>query len=226
MTQANCRISRWKTGLLLGVLFFITTFGLQSQAVAQASHGAFEVTSGLGRKLYALPDDQGIIEARKKLTEDPTSVERVLQLSKAQAARRQYKEAVATATQGLAFAPKSADLYLERGHRELGLREFKVAMSDLEQAKKLAPEMLEAYYHLGLAHYFSAELNEAAISFDRARALAKSNDSLIDCSNWVSVSLRRAGKNEEAAPIVKRIPPEVKNTQPNLAFYLGLLHLY
>jgi tetratricopeptide (TPR) repeat protein len=208
------------------MFFFIATLDLQSQTDAQATHGAFEVTSGLGRKLYALPDDQGIIDARKKLAEDPTSVERVLQLSKAQAARRQYKEAVATTTQGLAVAPKSADLYLERGHRELGLREFKTAMNDLEQATKLAPEMLDAYYHLGLAHYFLAEFNEAASSFERARALAKNNDSLIDCSNWLYVSLRRASKDQEAAQVLTRITPEVTNTEPHLAFYLRLLHFY
>lgn len=226
MSRANCCIPRWETGVLLGVLLSIATLGLQSQTNAQTSHGAFEVTSALGRKLYALPDDQAVIDARKKLTADPTSVERVLQLSKAQAARRQYKEAVATTTQGLAFAPRSADLYLERGHRELGLREFKTAMSDLEQATKLAPEMLDAYYHLGLAHYFLGEFNEAASSFDRARTLAKSNDSLIDCSNWLYVSLRRAGKDQEATQVLTRITPEVKNTEPHLAFYLHLLHFY
>ena len=67
---------------------------------------------------------------------------------------------------------------------------------------------------------------EAASSFDRARALAKSNDNLIDCSNWLYVSLRRASKDQEAAQILTRITPEVKNTEPHLAFYLRLLHFY
>jgi tetratricopeptide (TPR) repeat protein len=133
---------------------------------------------------------------------------------------------VATSTQGLAFAPKNADLYLERGHRELGLREFKAAMNDLEHATRLAPEMLDAYYHLGLAHYFLGEFDEATASFNGARALARSNDSLIDCSNWLYVSLRRAGKEQEAAQVLTRITPEVKNTEPHLYFYLRLLRFY
>jgi tetratricopeptide (TPR) repeat protein len=199
---------------------------LPSQTGDGAGHGALEVTSGLGRKLYALPDDQSVIDARKNLAANPKSVERVLQLSKAEAGRRQYREAVATTTQGLLFAPKSADLYLERGHRELGLREFKLAMSDLEQATRLAPEMLDAHYHLGLAHYFLGEFNEAAAAFERARALAKSDDSLIDCSNWLYVSLQRAGKGPEAAQVLTRITPDVKNTEPHLYFYLRLLHFY
>jgi hypothetical protein len=49
-----------------------------------------------------LPDDQAVIEARASLQADPTSVDRALKLSLAQAARRQYREAVATATQALA----------------------------------------------------------------------------------------------------------------------------
>lgn len=213
-----------------GVFFLMATFGLAAQLPShvstQAEHGVLEVTSGLGRKLYALPDDQSVVDARKSLAADPKSVERVLQLSKAEAGRRQYREAVATSTQGLAFAPNSADLYLERGHRELGLREFKRAMNDLKQATRLAPEMLDAYYHLGLAHYFLAEFDQAAASFDKARALAKNNDSLIDCSNWLYVSLRRAGKEQEATQVLARITPEVKNTESHLYFYLRLLHFY
>jgi tetratricopeptide (TPR) repeat protein len=180
----------------------------------------------LGRKLYALPDDDKVVAARKSLAEDPKDVVRVVQLSKAEAARRQYREAVATTTQGLAVAPKSAELYLERGHRELGLRGFKQAMKDLEQSTKFAPDLLDAHYHLGLAHYFLGEFAAAAISFDRARALAKNDDSLIDCTNWLYVSLRRAGKEKEAEQALARITPEVKNTEPHLYFYLRLLHFY
>jgi Flp pilus assembly protein TadD len=63
------------------------------------------------------------------------------------------------------------------------LREFKEAMSDLQQSTRPAPAMLDAHYHLGLAHYFLGQFGEAAASFDKARELAKSNDSVIDCSN-------------------------------------------
>jgi tetratricopeptide (TPR) repeat protein len=223
-------MSRWKQGVCVGVCLFAAFLSLAAQLTSQsgdeARHGKLELTSGLGRKLYSLSDDESIIAARKNLAADPKSVERVLQLSKAEAGRRQYREAVATSTAGLAFAPKNADLYLERGHRELGLREFKAAINDLEQATRLAPEMLDAYYHLGLAHYFLGEFDKAAVSFDKARALAKSNDSLIDCSNWLYVSLRRAGKEQGAAQVLTRITPEVKNTEPHLYFYLRLLHFY
>ncbi len=195
-------------------------------SLGAAERGALEITSGLGRKLYALPDNEAVIAARKSLAADPKNVDLVLRLSKAEAARRQYKEAVATSTQGLAFAPANADLYLERGHRELGLREFKAARKDLEQAVHFAPQNLDAHYHLGLSHYFVGEFDQAAASFDRARSFAKNDDSLIDCSNWLYVSLRRAGKQQEAAKVLDGITPAVKNTEPHLYFYLRLLRFY
>jgi len=191
-----------------------------------AQQGALEFTSGLGRKLYALADDQGVIDARKALEADPGNVALILKLSKAQAARRQYKEAVATDTAGLKVAPQDAGLYLERGHRELGLRQFEQAKSDLQQAATLAPLMLDAHYHLGLAHYFLGEFKAAADSFEQARSLAKTDDSLIDCSNWLYVSLRRDGQEAKAAEVLKRITPDVKNTEPHLYFYLRLLRFY
>jgi tetratricopeptide (TPR) repeat protein len=211
-------------------MVFVAAVGLAapllSQTAAGDGRGAFEVTSALGRKLYALPDDAGVMSARKDLAADPKNADLVLKLSLAEASRRQYREAVATSTQALAFAPKNAALYLERGHRELGLREFKAAKKDLEQAAQLDPGMLDAYYHLGLSHYFLGEFDQAAASFDKARALAKSDDSLIDCSNWLYVSLRRAGKEQQAAEVLARITPSVKNTEAHLYFYLQLLHFY
>ena len=60
----------------------------------------------------------------------------------------------------------------------------------------------------------------------QARDLAKTDDSLIDCSNWLYVSLRRAGKEEEAAQALARITPDVKNALSHLYFYLRLLRFY
>ncbi len=197
-----------------------------SQSPSAPPQGAFEVKSGLGRNLYALADDDGILAARKDLANDPHNVDLVLKLSKAQAAQRQYREAVATCTKGIAFAPTNADLYIERGHRELGLRRFEAARNDLEHAVVLDPKKLDAPYHLGLAHYFLGEFDEAARSFQSALNLAQSNDSVIDCTNWLYVSLRRAGKEQQAVQALKRITPDVTNTEPHLHFYLLLLHFY
>lgn len=195
-------------------------------AFAQDSQGPFETTSLLGRRLYALTDDGTIASARQKLAADPRNAKLVVALSKAEAGRRQYKEAVATCTKGLKIAPDDADLLLERGHRELGLREFRKAQADLERAAKLNPQQLDNFYHLGLAFYFQREFSKAAESFRTALGLARTNDSVIDCSNWLYVSLRRAGDKAAAAQVLERITPDVQNKEPHLLFYLKLLHFY
>jgi tetratricopeptide (TPR) repeat protein len=201
-------------------------FSLHAQDGVKAGVPSVEVTSALGRKLYSLSDDESVTAARKRLAADPKNVALVLALSKAEAGRRQYREAVATCSKGLLAAPKDADLYVERGHRELGLRDFKPALQDLKRATELAPDNLDAHYHLGLAHYFLGEFSAAAASFEAARTLAKNNDSLIDCTNWLYVSLRRAGQETQASEALARITPQVKNTEPHLYFYLRLLHFY
>jgi tetratricopeptide (TPR) repeat protein len=214
---------------LLGVCLAFTSFARPVsgfQAAPEVKRGALEVTSGLGRELYALPDDAAIVKARANLEKDPRNVSLVLALSKAQAGRRQYREAIDTCTRGLAFAPKSAELYVERGHRELGLRRFRAAMIDLEHAVSLDPRNLDASYHLALSHYFLGEFDDAAHYFKNALDLARNTDSVIDCSNWLYVSLRRAGKERDAALVLKRITPDMKNTEPHLYFYLRLLRFY
>lgn len=210
--------------LLIGFALSSTTAQEKSSAGEPA---VFETTSRLGRKLYALPDHDGAIErARNALTSDGKNTQLALQLSKAQAAKRQYREAVGTCTKALQASPSNAELYLERGHRELGLREFEIALADLTKAVELDPKQLDSHYHQGLAHYFRGEFEKAAVSFQHALDLAKNSDSVIDCANWLYVSRRRAGQKEPAAEVLSRITPDVKNSEPHLYFYLQLLHFY
>ena len=210
----------------LAIISVLFCLGAASRLHAQ-SEGALETTSRLGRKLYALPDSDGAIQAAQKaLSANPKDAALALKLSKAQAAKRQYREAITTCTTALKTSPKNAELYLERGHRELGLREFKVALADLNRSAEFDPKQLDAHYHQGMAHYFLGEFDKAAESFGHALDLAQSSDSVIDCSNWLYVSRRRAGQTEAAAQALKRITPEMKNTEPHLYFYLRLLRFY
>lgn len=218
-----CAPSICAVTIAVGIAFGLAAAGASG---AQTQRGPLEVTSQLGRKLYALPDDAAIVEARKKLAADPKDPKLVLALSLAEAGRKQYREAVATDTKGLVASPNNVDLLIERGHREVGLREFAAAQRDLEKATSLDPKQAQAFYHLGLAHYFQGQFGAAAVAFGKARALAKTDDDLIDASNWLYVSLRRANRSKEAAAVLTRITPQMTNKEPHLAFYLRLLRLY
>ncbi len=223
--------SRLPLPFLSRLLLLAAAAALAAPALAaQQANGPLELTSPLGRKLYALPDDAALTAARAALAASPQDSALALKLSLAQAARRQYTEAVATDTAALAVHPDNAPLLLERGHRQLGLRHFAAAQHDLERAAQLDPTVLESFYHLGLAHYLQSNFAQAAAAFTRARDLAPRtplpDDSLIDCTAWLYVSFRRAGNEPAAAAALARITPQVKNTEPHLFFYLQLLHFY
>ena len=212
--------------MLLTRSFLSLALVLSSPALFAQTQGALEVTSLLGQKLYAQTDDAATAAAKSKLSSTSSLAADYLALSKAEASRRQYQEAVKTDTEALAAYPENADLLLERGHRELGLREFAAAQKDLQHAVTIDPTKLDSHYHLGLAFYFEGRFEDAALHFRHARDLATTDDSLIDCSNWLYVALRRAGKQKEASEVLTRITPAVHNTEPHLAFYLSLLRFY
>lgn len=194
---------------------------------AWAQKPVLEVTSPLGTKFYSLADDKGTVSAAQKAAAaDPKSAELLLKLAQAQAGVWQEKEAVETCTHGLTLAPYDADLLTERGHRYLPLREFQKARADLEKAASLDPTKMAAYYHLGLAHYFQDEFAPAAEAFRHAVETAPNNDERINSTNWLYASLRRAGKEKEAADAAAAITPWMTNQEPHTAHYLNLVRLF
>lgn len=189
--------------------------------------GPLELTSPLGKKYYALPDDKGIVTtAEKNLAANPNNVDLLLKLAHAQASVWQYREAVDTCTRALKISPNNAATYLERGHRELALRDFQRALDDLNRAVSLDPKNTDEYYHLGLAHYFLAQFPQAADSFRHAVELAPNIDTRINATNWLYASERRAREDAKAAQTLARITPNTTSDEPHTRFYLSLLRFF
>ncbi len=192
-----------------------------------AQTGRLELRSPLGREFHSLPDDKGVVAAAEKaLAEHPNDVKLILKLAQAHAAVWEDKEAVAACTRGLKIDPNNVDLLIERGHRELPLRQFTQARDDLKRAADLDPKQTEAYYHLGLAHYFMGEFAPAAEAFGKGRGLVTAQDSLVNFTNWCYVALRRAGKKEEAAKALEKIPPDMQSNPGHTEFYFNLVRFY
>jgi tetratricopeptide (TPR) repeat protein len=186
-----------------------------------------ELHSPLNREFYALADSKGAVsEAEKNLAADPHNPQLLLKLAQAEAGIWQYNEAVATCTRALRMDPQNAALYLERGHRELALLKFAEAESDLDRALSLDPQLPDAYYHLGLAHYFRGEFAQAADAFQHSVDSAQKTEDLINSSNWLYASLRRAGKTQQAARALARITPELNTSDAHSQFYLRLLRFF
>jgi tetratricopeptide (TPR) repeat protein len=186
-----------------------------------------ELHSPLGRDFHSLPDEKGVVAAAEKaLAEHPQDVKLILKLSQAHAAVWEETEAVAACTRGLKIDPANVDLLVERGHRELPLRLFAQAKADLTRAAELDPKQTEAYYHLGLAHYFLGEFAPAADAFCKGRDLVTAQDTLVNFTNWCYVALRRAGKKEEAAKALEKIPPTMQSNPGHTEFYFNLVRFY
>lgn len=185
-----------------------------------------QYTSAAGVKYYAQADANGAVaEAEKNLAADPKNVELILALGRAQGGIWRFREAVATYTRGLELQPNDARLLVARGHRYISLRQPDKALADLKKAATIDPTATGLWYHLGLAHYLRGEFAEAAAAFGKSRAEAKTDAELVGPSDWLYMSLRRAGKTAEAAQVLERITPELK-IEGNENLYFSRLLLY
>jgi tetratricopeptide (TPR) repeat protein len=185
-----------------------------------------EYVSAAGAKYYAQADANGAVaEAEKNLAADPKNVDLLLALGRAQGGIWRFRAAVATYTRGLELAPNDARLLVARGHRYISLRQPNKALADLKKAAGIDPTAAGLWYHLGLAHYLLGEFNEAAAAFAKSRAEAKTDGELVGPSDWLYMSLRRAGKAAEAAKVLERITPELK-IEGNENLYFSRLLLY
>src|SRR5215213_8170635 len=182
-----------------------------------------EAVSALGVRSYAQNDEKNQVgEAEKKLAADPRNVDLLIALGRAQASVWRYRDAIETYTRAIEMYPKNAMLYRHRGHRYISTRQFDRAAKDLERAAKLNDKDFDIWYHLGLAYYLKGQFARAAAAYEKCRAVAAGDDSLIAVSDWLYMTYRRRGKSSEAKKVLERITPEMKVVE-NKSYYDRLL---
>lgn len=141
-----------------------------------------------------------------------------------------FREAIAIFSDGIARHPSDARMYRHRGHRYLTVREIDRAIADFEKAAALIagqPDQVEPdgqpnarniptstlhsniYYHLALGYYLKRDFSKAADTWMKARDAVRNNDNLVAASHWLYVSLRRAGRDAEAAAVLVPILQEL-----------------
>jgi hypothetical protein len=125
------------------------------------------------------------------------------------------------------------------------VREFDPAIADLERAASLIagkPDDVEPdgqpnarniptstlhtniWYHLALTRYLKADYTRSVEDWKRCRAAGKNADNLVSASHWLYTTLRRAGRNDEAAAVLKPITPTLDVIE-NMSYH-SLLLLY
>jgi tetratricopeptide (TPR) repeat protein len=172
---------------------------------------------------YRSQADTGAIErAERSLAADPRNVDLIIQLGIAQSGARKFREAIATFSRGLELAPANPVLYRWRGHRYLSVREFERAGDDLTRGLALDSANYGILYHLGIVRFARGDFAGAAAAFQRAQPLAPEAGELAGSTDWLWMSLSRAGKRTEAQAMLDRRPDSL----PIANAYAQRLRLY
>jgi tetratricopeptide (TPR) repeat protein len=191
-------------------------------AAARAGAQAVEYTSPAGVAYHSLPDTGAIARAAAALAADPHDVKLITQLGMAQVARQQYREAIETFTRGLAEDPKNVAFLRERGHRYLSLRQLDKAMDDLTRGFALDSTDYGVLYHLGIVRFAGGDFDGAADAFQRALSRAPNVEELDGSTDWLWMSLSRAGRHAAAELLLQRHPDSL----PGENAYAQRLKLY
>src|SRR3954463_5819302 len=188
----------------------------------QAAGPSVQYRSPAGVEYRSLPDTEAIASARAALEASPQDVARIIDLGVAQSGARQFREAIATFTRGLEIEPNNALLLRWRGHRYLSVREFDRAFADLTRGSTLDSTIYGIWYHLGVVHYVRGEFADAAASFARAQPIAPDAGELAGSTDWLWMSLSRAGRGADAKAMLDRRP----DSKPVTNAYSRRLQLY
>lgn len=121
-----------------------------------------------------------------------------------------HQQAIDEFSYGLMLDPFNAMLYRWRGHKYLNVRRINAAIADLELAGRLDPDNWDIWYHLGLGHYLNKDYTRAAAAYARCLALTapENLNSLVAAVDWYYMTLRRAGRDAEAAALLDLVPVE------------------
>jgi len=182
-------------------------------------------------------------EARQLVFANPADPEALIWLGRRTAYLNRYRDAIAIFSAGMALHAEDARMYRHRGHRWLSVREFDHAIADFERAVSLVrgrPDEVEPdglpnargvptstlqsniWYHLALAHYVQGDFAKALPAWQEGLKVSRNPDMQVATSYWLYMTLRRLGRDAEAARVLEPITPELDVIE-NTAYHRLLL---
>lgn len=195
-----------------------------SAHATSAAAQSVQYRSPAGTEYRAQPDTGPIARAQAALDADPRNIQRIIALGVAQSGARQFREAIATFTRGLAISPNDAMLYRWRGHRYLSVREFEKAQADLTHGYQLDSTNYGILFHLGVLRFIQGNFNAAVTLFTKAQPLAPDGGERAGSTDWLWMSIARAGRTADATAMLAKRPDSLP-APPGYA-YVSRLRLY
>jgi tetratricopeptide (TPR) repeat protein len=206
---------------LKSIIGAVITLGSALHA-GQTGMPSVQYRSAEGVEYRSLPDTDAVKSARAAHEADPKNIARLVDLGVALSGARQFREAIATFTRGLEIEPNNALLLRWRGHRFLSVREFDRAYADLTRGGAIDSTIYGIWYHLGIVQYLRGDFAGAAASFAKAQPIAPDAGELAGSTDWLWMSLSRAGRGAEAKAMLDRRP----DSKPVTNAYTRRLQLY
>src|SRR5690606_15894261 len=104
-------------------------------------------------------------------------------------------------------------------------RPDEVEPDGLPNARGIPTSTLQSniYYHLGLARYVQGNFAGALEAYDDALGVSRNNDMRVATDYWRYLTLRRLGRDVEAASSVEWVTPEVEIIE-NAAYHRLILY--
>jgi len=186
-----------------------------------------------------------LVEAKAAYDHTPTNVDSIIWYGRRLGYLGRLREAIDVYSRGIALYPDNPWLYRHRGHRYLSVRELDRAAADLERATELTrgkPDEIEPdgqpnakntpigtlqsniAYHLALAYYLKGDFARAIPVYRQEIADARNDDRVVSTAHWLYMSLRRLGRDAEAAQVLVPIRRDMNVVENDT--YHRLLLLY
>jgi tetratricopeptide (TPR) repeat protein len=174
---------------------------------------------------------------------EPTDPDALIWVGRRLAYLGQYRKAIEVFGEGIGRHPDDARFYRHRGHRWITVRQLDRAMADLERATELVrgrPDEVEPdgmpnpygiptstlqsniWYHLALAYYLAHDFERAVPAWREALAVSTNDDMLVATADWLYMTLRRLGRDAEAATVLEPIHADMRILE-NDAYHRRLL---
>lgn len=210
-----------------------------------------EAVSLLGQSLVApeLPAEvrtdreAKLAEAETAAAARPDDPEALIWLGRRVAYLGRYREAIEIFGRGVSRFPEDARFLRHRGHRYISIRRFDLAEDDLVRAAELIagkPDEVEPdglpneagipvstlqtniWYHLGIARYLQGDFEGALEAYRACLEVSKNDDMQVATRHWLYMTLRRLGREAEAATVLEPVRMNMKILE-NQAYHKLLL---